>query len=126
MIPAPTRWCRCSCCRPDRVFDDPEPEALQRACASRPAEAVLDTTLISCLMTLLLEAITTAAYRGVAVELFVCEQADQFVITIRPQPQEATTGPALVADGHIIDGKAAFTGPHNMITAATCCRRTSR
>jgi cardiolipin synthase len=28
----------------------------------------------------LLEAITTAAYRGVAVELFVCEEADQFVV----------------------------------------------
>jgi cardiolipin synthase len=28
----------------------------------------------------LLEAITTAAYRGVAVELFVSEQADQFVV----------------------------------------------
>ena len=28
----------------------------------------------------LLEAITSAAYRGVAVELFVCEQADQFMV----------------------------------------------
>ena len=42
----------------------------------------------------------------------------------RPQPQEATTGTALVADGHIIDGKVAFMGSQNMITPATCCRRT--
>ena len=40
-------------------------------------------------MTLLLEAITTAAYRGVAVELFVCEQADQFVILCAPSPVKA-------------------------------------
>ena len=31
----------------------------------------------------LLEAITTAAYRGVAVELFVSEQADQFMVQTR-------------------------------------------